>query len=59
MNNEEQETIYEWEDFMECLEYLEFPLQSIMDFEEYYQNLNKPIVNFEEFIKFNDMRKEE
>ena len=47
-----KEKIYEWEEFRSMLEYLDFEYNDIMDFEEYYQNMNKPNFNLEQFIKF-------
>lgn len=51
-----KEVIYEWEEFKNVLEYFEFDLDTILDFEEHYQNLNVPTKNFEDFISFKNLR---
>lgn len=51
------EKIYDWEEFKDMLYYLEFETEDILDFYDYYQNLNIPSKNLEDFIKFIDIKK--
>jgi len=44
--------VYMFEEFKEFLEYLEFELDDILEFKEHYQNLEKPLINFKNFVDF-------
>lgn len=48
--------VYEWFEFKEVLDYLQFDPICIIDFEEHYMNLDLPIQNFERFIQFQNTR---